>query len=287
MNYKTKYLLIIFFILSCSKTDPIEPINEEEESIQKNPKKGFCITTSKALWYKKIEDLNASWHYSWNFEMLTQEPDSVEFVPMIWGAWSDTTKVLEKLDYIINLKEEGKVKYMLGFNEPDKADQANMSVETAIAYWPKLESVGLPLGSPACANPTGEWMQTFMEEAENRGFRVDFVCVHWYGGISVSGFLNRLQEIYNLYNKPIWITEFAPADWGASSPETSKHTKAEILQFAKDALPALDNVDYVHRYAWFSASETHGPLGNAALFDSSNKLTTVGEFYSTFEGKIN
>jgi hypothetical protein len=204
---------------------------------------------------------------------------------MIWGAWADTAKVQEKIDYIKNLKVEGKVKYMLGFNEPDKADQANMSVELALAYWPKLEMVGLPLGSPACANPTGEWMQSFMEEAKKRNYRIDFVCVHWYGGVSVSGFLSRLQEIHELYNKPIWITEFAPADWGASSPAESKHTKAEILSFMKGALTALDDVQYVHRYSWFSANETSGPLGNAALFDGSNKRTTLGEFYSTFEGK--
>lgn len=285
MKTQIIYLFLTVTIFSCSKTETEQLPEDEIVYIQKNPKKGFCVTSNNALWYNKIEDLNSSWHYSWNYEMLPQEPDSIDFVPMIWGAWSDTSKVQLKLDYIKNLKDEGKVKYMLGFNEPDKADQANMSLETAMAYWPKLEEVGLPLGSPACANPTGDWMQSFMEEAENRNFRIDFVCVHWYGGISAGGFLDKLQEIHNLYNKPIWITEFAPADWSATSPANSKHTKAEILTFMKEVLPALDNVDYVKRYAWFSADITHGPLGNAALFDGANKLTTLGEFYSTFEGK--
>ena len=174
---------------------------------------------------------------------------------------------------------------MLGFNEPDKADQANMSVQTALAYWPKLQAVGLPLGSPACANPTGDWMKSFMQEAKNRNFRIDFVCVHWYGGISVQGFIDRLKEIYNLYQLPIWITEFAPADWNATSPANSKLTKEQILAFMKEALPLLDGITYVHRYAWFSADVTSGPLGNAALFDEANKLTVLGTFYSEFEGK--
>lgn len=288
MNNIIKYLFIFFLtsLIGCSINETEEIIEEENGYIIKNPKKGFCVTTNKTLWYKKIEDLNSSWHYSWNYEMQAQEPDSVDFVPMIWGAWADTSKVQEKLDYIINLKNEGKVEFMLGFNEPDKTDQANMSLETALAYWPKLESVGLPLGSPACANPTGDWMQSFMEEIQNRNLRVDFVCVHWYGGISVSGFLSRLEEIHELYNKPIWITEFAPADWDANSPETSNHTKIEILNFMKEALPALDNLDYVHRYAWFSADETNGPLGNAALFNSASQLTTLGKFYAAFEGEI-
>ena len=283
-------LLSIITLLSCSKTevDEIEEIVEEEISIvRKNPKKGFCITTKKDQWDAKIIALNASWHYSWNYEMKPQEPEGVDFVPMIWGAWADTAKVLEKLDHIKGLKEAGKINYMLGFNEPDKAEQANMSVETALAYWPKLEALDIPLGSPACANPTGEWMQTFMEEAGKRNFRIDFVCVHWYGGISTNNFLARLEEIYNLYNKPIWITEFAPADWSASSAAESKHTISEILQFAKEVLPALDHVEYVQRYAWYSANQTSGPLGNAALFDSSGRLTTLGKFYAEFEGKIN
>jgi len=284
IQFKYAFLLFILFI-ACAKTET-EDLPEDEEIIgHTNPKKGFCITTNNLLWYKKIEDLYASWHYSWNYELHAQEPEGVEFVPMIWGAWADTAKVQAKIDYIKNLKAEGKAKFMLGFNEPDKTDQANMSVEGALAYWPKLEAVGLPLGSPACANPTGEWMQTFMEEAANRNLRIDFICVHWYGGVSVPGFLSRLQEIHELYNKPVWITEFAPADWNASTPAESKHTKAEILSFMKEVLPALDDLDYVERYAWFSAKESSGPLGNAALFNDSNQLTTLGEFYASFGGK--
>ena len=284
---KILFLLVLISFISCSETETEEVPISNETIVRINPKKGFCITTKNNLWNKKIEDLNVNWHYSWNNELLPQETANVDFVPMIWGAWSDTAKILQKIDNIIDLKSQGKVKYLLGFNEPDKADQANMSVETALAYWPKLESVNLPLGSPACANPTGEWMQTFMQEAKKKNYRIDFVCVHWYGGISVSGFIARLNEIHNLYNKPIWITEFASADWGASSPTENKHTKTEILNFMKEALPALDELDYVQRYAWFSANENNGPLGNSALFNSSNQLTTLGKFYSNFDGKNN
>ena len=283
-------LLSVFTLYSCSKSEVeevAETIDEDQSIVGKNPKKGFCITTKKDGWDAKIVALNASWHYSWNYEMKPEEPEGVEFVPMIWGAWADTAKVLEKLDHISELRHAEKISYMLGFNEPDKAEQANMSVETAVAYWPKLETLGIPLGSPACANPTGDWMKNFMEEAAKRNLRIDFVCVHWYGGINADNFLARLEEIHNLYDKPIWITEFAPADWSASSPSESRHTKSEILQFAKKVLPALDDVDYVQRYAWFSAKETSGPLGNAALFDSSGQLTALGKFYAQFEGEIN
>jgi hypothetical protein len=281
-----KHLFFVTIILAgCSGSDPENLPEDEVSAVKKNPGKGFCITTSRSSWNNKIIALNASWHYSWNNELKQEEPEGVEFVPMIWGAGSDTLKVQQKIDYIKNLKDQNKAHFMLGFNEPDKADQANMSVETALAYWPKLQSVGLPLGSPACANPTGDWMKSFMQEAKNRNFRIDFLCVHWYGGISVPGFLNRLKEIHDLYHLPIWITEFAPADWSATSPANSKFTKAEILTFMKEALPSLDTLSYVQRFAWFSADETSGPLGNAALFDSSDNLTALGKFYAAFEGK--
>jgi hypothetical protein len=285
------YLILLFctsfiFCMACEKVDeePILPKEEPEEILPTgpaHPKKGLGMVSKNAGWENRVEKLHVSWHYSWGHELKNSEPDSVEFVPMIWGAWSDTAKVQSKLDAVIGWKQEGKVKYLLGFNEPDGEDQANMSVEAA------LEAVGLPMGSPACVNSTNDWMKTFMNEVGKRNYRVDFICVHWYGGISVANFLSRLKEIHEMYNRSIWITEFAPADWGATSPETSKYSKVEILNFMKEVLPALDNLDYVKRYAWFSASETSGPLGNAALFNSANQLTVLGEFYSTFEGKNN
>jgi hypothetical protein len=291
MKNNIKYLVLIMipFMIGCTRIQSEAETQPQDNNsvIRKNPRKGACITTKNTGWDTKIKNLNASWHYSWGAELNSLEPENVEFVPMIWGAWSDTAAVQQKLDHILALKNQGKVKYLLGFNEPDHTDQANMSVETALAYWPKLEKVGIPLGSPAAANPTGEWMKSFMLEAGKRNLRIDFVCVHWYGGISASAFLARLKEIHDLYNRPIWITEFAPADWNATSVVTSKYSKSDILNFMKEVLPALDNLEYVQRYAWFSASETSGPLGNAALFDGSGKLTTLGKFYSTFEGKIN
>ena len=40
---------------------------------------------------------------------------------------------------------------LLGFNEPDLAEQANMTVEKALELWPRLEATGMRLGSPAVA----------------------------------------------------------------------------------------------------------------------------------------
>jgi hypothetical protein len=85
-----------------------------------------------------------------------------------------------------------------------------------------------------------------------------------------------------LYNRPIWLTEFAPADWSASSPSTSQVTKEKALAFMQQILPALEKNDYVERYSWFSADPGNAALGNSALFDNAGKLTLLGAYYSNF-----
>jgi hypothetical protein len=276
-----------FIVISCNNEKPEDliqdTISEEDTTLgPPNPKKGFGIVTKSVGWSQKITKLNVSWHYSWGHELKNEEPDSVEFVPMIWGAWSDTAAVVSKIEQVIQYKEQGKAEYLLGFNEPDNKDQANMPVDRAVAYWPKLMEAGLPLGSPGCVHADREWMQEFMAEIEKRNYRVDFVCVHWYGGANAQSFIDHLKKVYELYNKPIWITEFAPADWNASSVENSGITKEKAANFMKEVLPELDKLNFVHRYAWFSAQKSNPALGNSALFYDNGNLTPLGKYYRNY-----
>ncbi|MFO7852743.1 MAG: glycoside hydrolase family protein [Bacteroidota bacterium] len=260
-----------------------EPESNKMPALPEIGKKGFGKTIQGTNWSFMVSDLNPHWHYSWGSKLSEFEPVNVDFVPMIWGYYGINE---EKVADLKALKEEGKIRYLLGFNEPDKADQSNMTVDQAIEKWPMLEEVGVPLGSPAPANPTGEWLQEFMQRAEDEDLRVDFVCVHWYGGTNVQNFLNKLEEVYNLYGKPIWITEFAPADWDANSPAENKHSTEEVLTFMENALPELENLDYVDRYAWFSFSQNSAAGTSSALFDTDGNLTELGTFYANFEPNI-
>ena len=73
---------------------------------------------------------------------------------------------------------------LLGFNEPDRADQAHMTVNQALDLWPRLQSTGLRLGAPAVAtggDVAGGWLDRFMKGAKARHYRVDFIPLHWYG----------------------------------------------------------------------------------------------------------
>jgi hypothetical protein len=243
-------------------------------------KKGVGITFKNPDFSYKVSDLKVHWHYSWGSSPSILEPANVDYVPMIWGKGGiDEAKVSE----LVSLREQGKIRYLLGFNEPDGADQANMTVDEAVERWPLLEAVGVPLGSPGCVNPTGTWMKDFMQRANNEGLRVDFVCVHWYGGANAASLVSKLEEVYELYGKPIWITEFAPADWQAGTVEENRHSPAAVLQFAQTVLPQLEEMSYLQRYAWFPFSQNAPQGTSSALFDPDGNLTALGEFYADFE----
>lgn len=280
-------VLFLILLFGCSK-DFVENADLNESDIQlkqaeiekkdKTKKKGIGISYKNENWSSKISDLKVEWHYSWGYYLTPKEPDNVQYVPMDWGG---SIKNDGLISYLSQKKNTGEARYILGFNEPDGVSQANITVEKALELWPRMEQVGLPLGSPATVNPENEWMQTFMSEVENRGLRVDFICVHHYGGINAQAFYDKLERVYNLYQRPIWITEFAVADWGATSPADNKYSTEQVLTFMETVLPALDTLKYIERYAWFPAEQSNKALTSSALFnDETGQLTDLGEYYA-------
>ncbi|BFO21965.1 hypothetical protein SHKM778_83530 [Streptomyces sp. KM77-8] len=142
---------------------------------------------------------------------------------MIWGPGSVTDTELGRA------AQEGT--HLLGFNEPDLPEQANMSVEQALDLWPRLESTGLRLGAPAVAaggDVPGGWLDRFMKGAAERGLRVDFIPLHWYGGDFGPGAAEQLrtylQAVHDRYDKPVWLTEYGLIDFSQSRPATRTRT---------------------------------------------------------------
>lgn len=226
----------------------------------------------------KLLSLNPYWSYSWGHEMIPQQPPQVEFLPMFWGKWNIPTKV----DQVKQLVATGRSNYLLGFNEPDMAHQANMKVREALDLWPALESLNVPLVSPSCAHPDGPWMTEFMGNATKECRRVDLIGVHWYGGANFEAFRATLVRFYELHGKrPILITEFAPADWVAKDVGQNRHSEAAVLAFMKQALPWLEAQNWIHGYAWFSFSITAPQGTSSALLDSNGNLTACGRFYAS------
>lgn len=247
-------------------------------------KKGCCLTTKEGEpWRERAKLLRPAWMYSWGNQRPAEMLPSVEFVPMLWGN-AGAERQRKRIDDLKRRAESGEIEHLLGFNEPDQHKQANMSVDRALELWPDLMEVGVPLVSPGCVHPDGEWIIEFMERAETLALRVDAVAVHSYMGPSVEILVRKLQAVHERFNRPLWLTELAVGDWKAKTRRENRHSTRSIAAFMRELLPTLDSLGYVHRYAWFSADVDSGPLGTSALFNRSGGLTRLGQIYAGHKG---
>lgn len=206
-----------------------------------------------------LADVRAGWYYTWasNTQGITAPP-GVEFVPMIWGSGSVTDSELKRA------RELGTT--LLGFNEPDMAGQANMTVERALDLWPRLQSTGMRLSAPAVAfggDRPGSWLDRFMSGAAARGLRVDFIPLHWYGSdfsSAATGHLRSyLQAVYDRYRKPIWLTEYGLIDFTRPTPVYP--SQAQQADFIRNSTAMMQGLPFVERYAWFTLSTSTSPTG--------------------------
>ncbi|MBB2942794.1 RNA polymerase sigma factor (sigma-70 family) [Actinoplanes lutulentus] len=222
-----------------------------------------------------LKDVGAGWYYDWApNDNEVPGPAGVEFVPMIWGAANVTDATLKQA------KSEGDV--LLGFNEPDLAEQSNMSVEAALDAWPKLEATGMTLVSPAVAfggDTAGGWLDRFMSGAAAKGLRVDAIALHWYGSdfskASVNQFLGYVDAVHKRYDKPIWITEFGLINFGATPRYPSD---AQKVAFIKGATAGLEKRSFVQRYAWFGLPAVDDSV-DFGLYKDGKTPTEAGKAY--------
>ena len=224
---------------------------------------------------------HVAWAYDWSWE-APRPVGGLEWVPMIWGAGSVTARSIGSLSAD---RRAGRAHYLLGFNEPDSGGQANMSPAQAAALWPRLQSTGLILGSPAPAVPGDGWLDRFMAIARARGLRVDFIALHYYQDFTnpqaVDQLRSQLVAIHRRFGKPIWITEIGALDirsWGGHMQ--SRPSGALAGSYMRRLLPMLDGLSFVQRYAWFTDFCSSAPgCPYSALFDRGGALTQEGRIY--------
>lgn len=264
--------------LGCKSKESTPPPSAQAE--RPVGKKGLCLASKKnspETIAHFVKSVDARWLYNWNIEPPPLLADAVDYTPMIYRV---SPKIDEQLDRVKRLKETRVVKNLLGFNEPDAKTQGNTSVEAALDAWPKLEATGLRLGSPAAVHADNEWMLAFMKGVEERGLRVDFICMHSYGGPSAESLVKKIEKIYQLYRRPIWITEFAVADWKAKSAAENRFKTDRVASFVRELLPKLEAMEFVERYAWFHGGVSAGPLASSQLFLPDGSMTMVGKAYA-------
>jgi hypothetical protein len=228
--------------------------------------------------------LDAGWFYTWSSTQNTQL--NYEYVPMTWGAGTTNPTGMK------SIVDKKNVTHLLGFNESDNCSGESgqflnlCKPEVAVAYYERLMGSGLRLGTPAPReNGPTTWLREFAALAKQRDVRFDFVAVHWYDwGSNPSNspyadpvqvfnrFKAYLQQVYNEYKLPIWITEFN------ANPNRDNSVHAAFLQLA---LPYLESLPYVERYAYFQPDPKNASTNVATAFyyDNANNLTNIGQIY--------
>lgn len=238
-------------------------------------KKGTVAQTDEndRIRLDKILELDPYWSYSGNPERPKNQPDFLDFLPMVQHGdeYPDISRT------ILDLLEEKPDYYerILGFNKPDDEGPNILTVETAINRWELLDEMNVPMVSPSAIDPAGSWMQDFMQGVDKKCLRVDWIAVHWHGGKSLHNFQTKMKQIHSMYgNRPLLLTEFSVVDGKTQYHEFNRITEKDVLGFMKQALPWLQTQDWIAGYAWSGE-------GPSALFDERGELTAVGKFYAS------
>ena len=211
--------------------------------------------------------IRTRWWYDWQ---PNPSSDHWGHIAMIWSP------------AYINYAATTPSRVLLTFNEPDNASQANMTPMQAVQWWPTLLGTGKRLSSPAVqtGNEIGSntWLGQFMAEAARRNYRVDFMAVHYYStDPRVDEFKRYLERIHEAYRRPIWVTEWALADW----KNPSRITAAQQLAFFSEATEMMDDLPYVERHAWFGMyGGMDGWQLNSELIKDGRRTTVGDEFRS-------
>lgn len=216
-----------------------------------NAKRGFGSTSAN---YAQLQASGAGWYYTWGTNPGTPGNYNADFYPMFWNEPDQSA-----ISSVVAMNP----KYVLGFNEPDNPDQADMTVSQAISSWKQISAAftgtSTQLVSPAVEDtPAGQqWLEQFMAQAEADKLKVDAVAFHWYDTstptdpqASAAEMIDSVEWYHNTFKLPVFITEFAINDWNGGYTAAQMQTGNE--QFLSDVLPQLNSLSCVAGYSFYN-----------------------------------
>ncbi len=225
------------------------------------------------------------WDYNWSHNYPSgasgMYSNGISFYPMVWNAG------LNK-DNISRLKKDyPQTGWILGYNEPNLTDQANMVPSVAAKSWPELRSfskeVGMSLMSPALNYGTLSgysdpvvWLDEFIGCDGIGPDAFDAIALHCYMP-NAAGMRSMIRR-FDKYGKPVYMTEFCHANGSITNRESDQ------ISFMSDVLNMLESDSNVDGYSWFM---TRGSGNWAAISllntDTQNPaLTPLGKMYVNF-----
>jgi hypothetical protein len=225
-------------------------------------------------WFGKVSKYS-DWTTPENMALLNGDTNR-NFVPMIKERSS-----LEQ-DYLDGIYEGSP--YLMGFNEP-YGPKINMTPREVAEKWHIVEAkarslhestgIAVKLVSPVVA-PKSEgmnWVDEFLPLMQHHSVEFDYLNVHYYTCKPLR-LKRELDDLFERFQKPIWLTEFNCGDGPVNAPA------ADHKVYMKATLAMLEKHPYVVRYAWMSSD---APVKGASLVDEDNtRLTDLGHYYNTF-----
>lgn len=182
--------------------------------LEKSSKKGYPIQFSyHSPAMEAMLAAKAAWTHNWDDHINDTIQQAlinhgINYCPSLWN---------EKYKYKSDCYES-KPKFVLGFNEPDKKSQSNISVASAIASWRKINST-IPKDSilvgPACSDDERgkNWTNEFYSQAMDDEIRFDAIGLHFYRQDLYGFGKHHIEELCNKFQKPVVISEFAYINW--------------------------------------------------------------------------
>ena len=239
-------------------------------------KKGLCVNKDMAQ-NVVAPDWGVSWYYNWSMDAFKYTSfQELDYVPMMWTTSPTDQKTISRFHGF-------GYKYVLAFNEPDLAEQSNIEVDTAVEGMKAFMNQNILVGSPAtalCPPWSKNWFQPFMKKMEAQNMDVDFIPIHhywnWFQKEGAEAFLDLVKQSYEMYHKPIWITEFAIS----GDPGKTEEQRQKVIDYMNMVIPELDKLDYVERYAWFSFNPDDPKNGASSLMQYyKGDITDLGYLY--------
>ena len=127
-----------------------------------------------------------------------------------------------------------------------------------------------------------------MRKAKSRGYRVDFIPLHWYLAPEIRedysldravddlhGYITRVHDAYGM---PIWVTEVSLITWYTTySAAMPLENQADFIIAAVEMMKTLP---YVERWAWFSLTPPRYAR-TVALYEGNGLITPAGRRFQT------
>ena len=211
--------------------------------------------------------MGCSWCYSW-----VPQPgcvDGVDRVPMIWNE----TQVYAEMNDCSG--------WLMGFNEPDRSDQADLSPQAAVKPWRQIEArwPNRKLVAPAPSHTGSWWLPAFREAYKTEVGcypRFDALAAHCYYG-NADACITHVKQYLTWAQqwgvREVWVTEFFFSQ------------EAEARKF----IAFLESEPLITRwspYVSFKSCVGYDPNwdcakgGNPSLFTADGALTVMGGWYA-------